>query len=444
MVAPIALYPDTLVAQILTAATYPAQVVAADQWLRQIEGASPDEIAVGANAQSSWDPSIKALTSVPQVLDMLAGNLQWTTNLGNAYYNQPQDVLETIQEMRGRAEQAGNLESTPQEQVMEQPGYTEIAPANPEYVYVPSYNPWAVYGQPVAPYPGFYFPGVMSAWIGSGVRFGPGFGMGAFMHTPFGLTAWGLNWLGHSVLFHHNSYWTHSREVRDWGFAHGGRRWDGGRGGVGGRENQGSQIARFGDRFGNSYHHEPVPVRPGQGWGGGAGRGFAGGGPTRPEAPRLQAYGRAPEGIAHPQPFGGRGPMYREPLTPSRPEPLRTQPGPWRGGGTTPMQPRAGFGAGSRPGYGYGPPQAFRPPQQTYRPPQQVYRPPQQSYRAPQPSGGFRSFAGGNSAPSFGGGHSFGGGGHAFGGGGHSFGGGGHSFGGGHGGGGHSGGGHRR
>jgi hypothetical protein len=462
LVAPIALYPDTLVAQILTAATYPAQLVAADQWLRQMQGASQDEIAAGATAQSSWDPSIKALTSVPEVLDMLAGSLQWTTDLGNAYYNQQQDVLETVQEMRGRAEQAGNLQSTPQEQVTEEPGYTEIAPANPEYVYVPSYNPWMVYGQPVAPYPGFYFPGVMSAWIGSGVRFGLGFGMGAFMHTPFGLMAWGLDWMGHSILFHHDTYWTHSREVHDWGFAHGGRRWDGGRGGFGSRENQGREIARFDDRIGNGYRHEPIPVHPGQGLGGGGtGRGLASGGPARPEAPRLQVYGRTPEGFAHPQPFGGRVPGYGQgyggPRTPARPEPFRAQPEPWRGGPQTPMQPRPGFGAGPRPGFGYGAPQGFRPPQQvyrppqqTYRPPQQMYRPPEQAYRSPQQSGGFHPFGGGRSAPNYGGGHafagghSFGGSGHAFAGGGHSFGGGGHSSGGGHGGGGHSGGGHHR
>jgi hypothetical protein len=439
MVAPIALYPDTLVAQILTAATYPAQVSAADQWLRQMQGASAEEIAAGANAQTNWDPSIKALTAFPEVLDMLAGNLRWTTDLGNAYYNQPQDVLETIQEMRGRAEQAGNLQDTPQEQVTENPGYTEIAPADPQYVYVPTYNPWVVYGEPVAPYPGFYYPGVMSAWIGDGVRFGVGFGMGAFLRWPFGLMAWGLDWLGHSILFHHEGYWTHSREMRDWGFAHGGRRWDGGRGGFGGRE-----MARFGDRSGSGYHHEAIPVRPGQGFAGGAGRGFTGGGPARPEAPRLQAYGRTPEGIAHPQPFGGRGPGYGGPTMPARPEAFRGQSEPWRGGPQMPMQPRPGYGAGPRPGMGYGgapgyrpPQQAYRPPQQTYRPPQQMYRPPQQMYRAPQPPGGFRSFGSGHSAPSYGGGHGLGGGGHAFGGGGHSFGGGGHSSGGGHSGGGH-------
>ena len=83
---------------------------------------SPDQIAAGANAQTNWDPSIKALTAFPDVLDLMNHDLEWTTNLGNAYYNQPQDVMQTVQVLRDRAEQAGNLQSTPQEEVNERPG----------------------------------------------------------------------------------------------------------------------------------------------------------------------------------------------------------------------------------------------------------------------------------------------------------------------------------
>jgi hypothetical protein len=137
LLAPIALYPDALVAQILTAATYPAEVSAADQWRRSMGNAPADQIAAGADAQTTWDPSVKALTAFPQVLDNLAGNLQWTTALGNAYYNQPQDVLQTIQVMRQRAQEAGNLQNTPQEQITDNGGYIDIAPANPQVVYVP-------------------------------------------------------------------------------------------------------------------------------------------------------------------------------------------------------------------------------------------------------------------------------------------------------------------
>src|SRR5580704_6722061 len=109
LVAPIALYPDALLAQILAASTYPAQISTADQWLRSMGNAPPEQIAAAASAQTSWDPSVKALTAYPQVLDMLNQNLQWTTALGNAYYNQPQDLLQVVQVMRQRAQSSGNL-----------------------------------------------------------------------------------------------------------------------------------------------------------------------------------------------------------------------------------------------------------------------------------------------------------------------------------------------
>ncbi len=162
LLAPIALYPDSLLAQILAASTYPAQVAVADQWLQQMRAqgySSPDQIAAGANAQTNWDPSIKALTAFPDVLDLMNHDLEWTTNLGNAYYNQPQDVMQTVQVLRDRAEQAGNLQSTPQEEVNDDQGYVELQPTNPEVVYVPTYDPWDVYGEPIAPYPGFSFFG---------------------------------------------------------------------------------------------------------------------------------------------------------------------------------------------------------------------------------------------------------------------------------------------
>jgi hypothetical protein len=228
LVAPIALYPDTLVAQVLTAATYPAQVADADRWRRTQGYASSDQIAAGADAQS-WDPSVKALTAFPQVLEQMNYNLQWTTQLGNAYYNQPQDVLEAVQGMRQRAQAAGNLRSTPQETVNYDQGNIVLAPVSPQVMYVPVYNPWAVYGQPVAPYPGFSLLGALGSFIGSSigplaVRFGLGIATTAFMHTPFGLLAWGLDWLAHSVLFHGSNYYSHSTTVADWGFPHGGPR----------------------------------------------------------------------------------------------------------------------------------------------------------------------------------------------------------------------------
>ena len=254
LIAPIALYPDALVAQILAASTYPAQIAAADQWLRSLGNAPPEQIAAAVNAQSNWDPSIKALTAFPQVLSWLAGNLQWTTTLGNAYYNQPQDVLQTIQVMRQRAEEAGNLQSTPQEEVTQDQGAIDIVPTNPQVVYVPTYNPWAVYGAPVAPYPGFSLLGAIGSFFGaSPVQFGLNFAMNAFLHTPWGFLGWGLDWLAHSVLFNHSNYYTHSASVRDWGFPHGGPRAHFG----------GAEYARggYGSRGGNGYGRET------NGWG---------------------------------------------------------------------------------------------------------------------------------------------------------------------------------
>jgi hypothetical protein len=219
LVAPIALYPDTMVAQILAAATYPAQVAAADHWRQAMGYAPPDAIAAGANAQP-WDPSVKALTAFPQILAMLDQNLQWTTDLGNAYFNQPQDVLETVQVLRQRAQAAGTLESSPQEAVNYDQGYIELAPVNPAVVYVPAYDPWTAYGQPIAPYSGFSFFGALgsvASFAGSALmRFGPGIAMGAFSHTPFGLLSWAINWLGQAILFNHSAYYSHSTTVAHW------------------------------------------------------------------------------------------------------------------------------------------------------------------------------------------------------------------------------------
>jgi hypothetical protein len=224
LTAPIALYPDTLVAQVLAASTYPAQVVEADRWLQSMGRAGADQIAAGAD-QQSWDPSVKALTAFPQVLAEMDRNVRWMTDLGNAYYNQPQDVLESVQVLRQRAEAAGNLQSTPQEAVSYDQGRIELAPVNQNVVYVPQYDPWAVYGQPVTPYPGFSLLESVASFLGSSLlRYGPGIAMTAFRSMPWGWLGWGLNWLLQAVLFNHSTYYSHSVTVRDWGLPHGGMR----------------------------------------------------------------------------------------------------------------------------------------------------------------------------------------------------------------------------
>jgi Protein of unknown function (DUF3300) len=220
LVAPIALYPDALVAQVLAASTYSEQVVEADRWRAALGYATADQIASAADAQN-WDPSVKALTAFPGVLAEMARNLQWTIDLGNAYFNQPQDVLEAVQVMRQRAQAAGTLRTTPQEAVRYEGGNIELAPVDPEFVYVPTYNPWAVYGEPVAPYPGFSLLGTIGNFLGSGVlRYGFGIAMSAFAHTPWGWLAWGLDWLAHSLMFHQSAYDSHSATVAHWGLPH--------------------------------------------------------------------------------------------------------------------------------------------------------------------------------------------------------------------------------
>ena len=150
------------------------------------------------------------LTAFPQVLQEMDGNIQWTAALGNAYYNQPQDVLEAVQVLRQRAQAAGNLQSSPQEQVSYDQGAIELAPPSPQMVYVPQYNPWTVYGDPVTPYPGFNLLGAIGSFfssaVGPALHFGAGIAMAAFDHTPFGWLSWAVSWLAHAILFDHSTY----------------------------------------------------------------------------------------------------------------------------------------------------------------------------------------------------------------------------------------------
>src|SRR5271156_3231158 len=148
LVAPIALYPDSLVAQILAASTFPEQVVEADRWVQAHPDLKGTDLGKAVDEQP-WDPSVKALTAFPSVLGNMDKNLSWTSSLGDAYYNQQQDVMDAIQTMRQKAQQAGNLKSTPQQTVQSQGSSIVIQPADPDLVYVPAYDPWAIYGYPI-------------------------------------------------------------------------------------------------------------------------------------------------------------------------------------------------------------------------------------------------------------------------------------------------------
>ena len=207
LVAPIALYPDSLVAQILAASTYPEQVVQADRWVQAHPELKGEDLAKAVD-QQPWDPSVKALTAFPSVLGNMDKNLSWTSSLGDTYYNQQQDVTNAVQAMRQRAQQAGNLKSTPQQTVTQDGSTVSIAPANPEVVYVPAYDPWLVYGGPIGPWPGWYpYPGI---WYGGPyLSFGLGFGVGYFGGFGWGWGHWGYNWHGGYPIYGGGRY--HSR-----------------------------------------------------------------------------------------------------------------------------------------------------------------------------------------------------------------------------------------
>ena len=208
LVAPIALYPDSLVAQILAASTFPAEAVEADRWLQANPNLKGDDLAKAVD-QQTWDPSVKALTAFPSVLANMDKNLSWASSLGDAYYNQQSDVMDAIQRMRQKAQQAGNLKDTPQQTVQTQGSNIVIQPADPDVVYVPAYNPWLVYGYPISPWPFWYnYPGI---WFGGPyLSFGLGFGIGFYGGYGWGWHNWGANWGGHTVVYNHNTYVSHS------------------------------------------------------------------------------------------------------------------------------------------------------------------------------------------------------------------------------------------
>ena len=201
MVAPIALYPDSLVAQILAASTFPEQVVEADRWVQAHPDLKGDALGQAVD-QQPWDPSVKALTAFPSVLGNMDKNLSWTSSLGDAYYNQQQDVMDAVQVMRQRAQAAGNLKSTPQQTVTTQGSTIDIEPANPEVVYVPAYDPWLVYGGPIVAWPGLVPLSRNLVWrpipfVRSRLR-------NRFLwRFRMGLGHWGSDWHNHYAIYDH-------------------------------------------------------------------------------------------------------------------------------------------------------------------------------------------------------------------------------------------------
>jgi Protein of unknown function (DUF3300) len=208
LVAPVALYPDSLVAQILAASTFPDQVVEADRWVQAHPDLKDDALGQAVD-QQPWDPSVKALSAFPSVLGNMDKNLSWTSSLGDAYYNQQQDVMDAVQVMRQRAQEAGNLKTTDQQTVTAQDSTIIIEPASPEIVYVPAYDPWVVYGGPIVARPGWYpYPGI---WYGGPyLSFGVGYGISYFGGYGWGWHHWGSDWHNRVVIHDHERYYSRS------------------------------------------------------------------------------------------------------------------------------------------------------------------------------------------------------------------------------------------
>ncbi|MGA9704119.1 DUF3300 domain-containing protein, partial [Pseudomonas sp.] len=377
LVAPITLYPDNLLSQLLAASTYPLELVEAEQWLQQNQNLQGQQL-VDAARQQPWDPSVQALVVFPDVLARLTSDIRWTTDLGNAFLAQQGDVMSAIQQLRAQARAAGQLNSNPEDTIATdtQGGQTaiQIQPTNPEQVYVPEYNPEDVWGPPAYG----YYPPLDYPDYGWGFGFEPPIYIGGFFGgLGWGGWGWGCNWFGGS-LFLNVGFFNH------YGFGGGfyGRGGFGGRG-FGGRE---TWVHNPAHRMGVGYSNRAVASRFGGTYGG---RGNLGGRGSFGNTRASGSFARGNSSFAGRGSFGSRGatPAYRS--SPSF-------------GGNRSYGGASGFRSTpayrSTPAFGgnrsFGGSNSFRSAPAFNR-----------SY------GGFRSAPAFRSTPSFGGGRSFGGGG---------------------------------
>jgi len=425
LVAPVALYPDPLLGQVLAASTYPLEIVELGQWLQQNRNLHGQQL-IDAAKQMNWDPSVQALVAFPDAVTMLTRDIRWTTDLGNAFLQQQTDVMNAIQRMRAGARNNGRLQSGPQQTVTSQTedGQTaiQIQPTDPQVVYVPTYNPAYVWGPPIwGAYPPLYYPPV-----GYGFGFGFPCYLGGFFggFLGFGGWGWGLGWFGHGLFvnglffnhygFHGYGYggygargaWAHNPEHR-LGVAYPNRamasRFNGGgyRGGVGGtrgataggyRSFNGTAAARSagpGAYRGTSNYRGGAEAN--RGFANSASRGNAGQGYH--SGPSAQNFGRSPGGYSQ----GGSAQGYRG--------------GQNFGGQSFAARPQSSAPRASAPS------QHFSAPSQHYSAPSQHFSAPSQHFSAPRSSGGFSGgghSSGGSSGSRSSGGHS--GGGHSGGG----------------------------
>jgi hypothetical protein len=245
LVAPIALYPDALLAQTLVASTYPLEIIQLQQWLSKHKDLK-DKALADSVAKQPWDPSIQSMAATPEVVERLANDIQWTTELGNAFLAQQGDVMDAAQRMRKKAQDNGALKSNEQQKVetkvVENKTVIVVESTNPEVIYVPSYSPTVVYGPPVYPYPPIYYPPYPPG--AAFVSFGMGMMWGAAI---WGGSCCGCGWGGNNTVIINNNNHFNNINRGDGGL---GNRGDGGLGnrGDGGRGNRGD---------GGTWKHNP-------------------------------------------------------------------------------------------------------------------------------------------------------------------------------------------
>jgi hypothetical protein len=218
LVAPIALYPDNLLSQTLVASTYPLEIIQLQQWLEKDKGLSKDQKKLAeAVKKQPWDPSIQAMAALPDLVKRLADDVQWTTDLGNAFLAQQSDVMDAVQRMRAKAQNKGALQSNQQQnvetQVVESKQVIVIQQSNPQVIYVPSYDPVYVYGPPVYPYPPIYYPAYSTGAVvaASAISFGVGMAIGAAWGG--GGWGWGCGWGGNDINVNMNNNFNRNTNI---------------------------------------------------------------------------------------------------------------------------------------------------------------------------------------------------------------------------------------
>jgi hypothetical protein len=213
LVAPIALYSDPLLAQVLAASTYSLEIIELQQWLANNPNLK-DKALADAVAKQPWDASVQALAPMPEAVKRLANDIGWTTNLGNAFLAQQSEVMDAVQRMRQKAQNKGNLKTTEQQKVetrvVENKQVIVIEPPSTQVVYVPTYDPYVVYGPPLYPYPAIYYPPAWYYPAGMAISFGMGVMMGAFWSGGWG---WGCGWGGNDIYINRDNNFNRNTNI---------------------------------------------------------------------------------------------------------------------------------------------------------------------------------------------------------------------------------------